>query len=103
MKQLFFGVLLMSLSLLTSAQSSPEWTDQILMEKPARLEGFEIVTAEYTGANVEFVGTTETGTPNTFLTTKNHYADFILEYEMKMERGLNSGVQIQSNSLEGVQ
>ncbi|MBX2843011.1 MAG: DUF1080 domain-containing protein [Flammeovirgaceae bacterium] len=56
-------------------------------------------TAEYTIDNGEVVGTSAMNTPNTFLTTKTHYGDFILEYEMKMDRGLNSGVQIRSNSI----
>jgi hypothetical protein len=38
-------------------------------------------------------------TPNTFLATSKEYTNFILEYEMKMDEGLNSGVQIRSHSL----
>ena len=99
MKQLFFGALLLSLSLMASAQSSPEWTD---LFNGKNLKGWKVLngTAEYTIENGEIVGTSETGTPNTFLTTKKHYGDFILEYEMKMDRGLNSGVQFRSNSLK---
>jgi len=36
---------------------------------------------------------------NTFLTTGVEYTNFILEYEMKMDPGMNSGVQIRSHSL----
>ena len=32
--------------------------------------------------------------PEQFLATAVNYGDFILEYDMKMDRGLNSGVQI---------
>nr|WP_319512088.1 DUF1080 domain-containing protein [uncultured Draconibacterium sp.] len=60
-------------------------------------------TAEYNVENGEIVGTSKTGTPNTFLVTENNYGDFILEYEMKMDEGLNSGVQIRSNSLSDYQ
>ena len=42
------------------------------------------------------IGISKTGTPNTFMATKKLYGDFILEYEMKMDRGLNSGVQFRS-------
>ena len=43
-------------------------------------------------------GTSVRGTPNSFLTTVKHYADFELEYEFKVAEQLNSGVQIRSNS-----
>jgi hypothetical protein len=56
--------------------------------------------AEYKIENGEIVGISKVETPNTFLATKNKYSDFILEYEMKMEQGLNSGVQIRSNSFK---
>lgn len=38
-------------------------------------------------------------TPNTFLTTGVEYTNFVLEFEMKMDKDLNSGVQIRSHSL----
>ena len=55
-------------------------------------------TAEYTIVNGEIVGTSKSNSPNTFLATTRTYGDFILEYEMKMDTGLNSGVQIRSES-----
>ena len=42
------------------------------------------------------VGTTAEGSPNTFLTTEAQYGDFELEFEVKVDNGLNSGVQIRS-------
>jgi hypothetical protein len=44
------------------------------------------------------VGTSKTDSPNTFLATTRNFGNFILEYEMKMDTGLNSGVQIRSES-----
>ncbi len=44
------------------------------------------------------VGVSKTHTPNSFLATKNTYKDFILEYEYKVDDGLNSGVQFRSES-----
>jgi len=44
------------------------------------------------------VGTSRPGTPNTFLCTKKNYGNFILELETKVDPGLNSGIQIRSNS-----
>ncbi|MBI4327777.1 MAG: DUF1080 domain-containing protein, partial [Chloroflexi bacterium] len=36
--------------------------------------------------------------PNSFLCTKKNYADFELEFEVMVDRALNSGVQIRSES-----
>ncbi len=58
--------------------------------------------AEYTVVKGEIVGTSQTNTPNSFLATTRNYGDFILEYEMKMDKGLNSGVQIRSESKKEV-
>jgi len=44
-------------------------------------------------------GISKIKTPNTFLATKEIFGDFILEYEVKLNDGLNSGVQIRSLSL----
>ena len=55
-------------------------------------------TAAYTVVKGEIVGTTQINTSNTFLTTPLTFADFLLEYEIKMDEGLNSGVLIQSES-----
>ena len=38
--------------------------------------------------------------PNTFLITKKLYDDFILEFEVYVEEGLNSGVQFRSQIKE---
>ncbi len=73
----------------------PEWED---LFNGKNLEGWEKLdgTAQYRVENGEVIATSATGTPNTFLATKKLYGDFILEYEMKMDRGLNSGVQFRS-------
>lgn len=39
-------------------------------------------------------------TPSAFLCTEKNYSDFILEYDAKIDKELNSGVQIRSNVLE---
>lgn len=45
------------------------------------------------------VGTTAAKTPNSFLTTRRHYADFDLRFEVKLDHDqLNSGCQIRSNA-----
>ena len=45
------------------------------------------------------LGITAKGSPNSFLCTEKHYGDFELEFEVKLDPRLNSGVQIRSNSL----
>jgi hypothetical protein len=44
----------------------------------------------------EVVGTSKAGAPNTFLCTEREYADFVLEFEVKIDPALNSGVQFRS-------
>lgn len=55
--------------------------------------------AEYRIEDGCIVGVSKMKTPNTFLATKKHYSDFILEYEVWVDPSINSGVQIRSNSL----
>ncbi|MEZ4933687.1 MAG: DUF1080 domain-containing protein [Saprospiraceae bacterium] len=46
----------------------------------------------------KLIGISKLNTPNSFLATKKNYSDFILEFEVKIDTGLNSGVQIRSES-----
>ncbi|MEN8201019.1 MAG: DUF1080 domain-containing protein [Bacteroidota bacterium] len=79
----------------TMSLKAQEWVE---LFNGKNLKGWEKLdgTAEYRVENGEVIGTSQTDTPNTFLATKKVYGDFILEYEMKMDRGLNSGVQFRS-------
>jgi hypothetical protein len=65
------------------------------------LKGWEKLdgSAEYRVEDGMVIGRSGLGTPNTFLATIKMYGDFILEYDMKMDRGLNSGVQFRSSAL----
>jgi len=54
--------------------------------------------AKYEAKDGAIVGTTAPNSPNSFLCTKKHYGDFELEFEVKVDRELNSGVQIRSHS-----
>lgn len=56
--------------------------------------------ALYEARDGAIVGTSVRGTPNSFLCTEKTYGDFILEFEVKVDPPLNSGVQIRSNSLK---
>ena len=50
--------------------------------------------AEYKIVDGAIVGVSKMGTPNTFLATTKNYGDFILEFDFKVDDGLNSGVQL---------
>lgn len=64
------------------------------------LKNFEQLNgdAKYEIKNNELIGTSKIGTPNSFMATKNKYGDFILEFDVFVENGLNSGVQFRSLS-----
>ncbi|MBN2327330.1 MAG: DUF1080 domain-containing protein [Candidatus Omnitrophica bacterium] len=64
------------------------------------LDGWEQIngTAKYVVEDGAIKGTTVEGSPNSFLCTKKHYSDFVLEFEVLVDDRLNSGVQIRSNS-----
>jgi len=55
-------------------------------------------TAKYVIEGDAIRGTTAEGSPNSFLCTKKTYGDFELEFEVKVDNGLNSGVQIRSKT-----
>jgi hypothetical protein len=54
--------------------------------------------ATYRVENGEIVGRTTEGSSNTFLCTNKEYADFTLEFEVKCDPKLNSGVQFRSHA-----
>ena len=56
--------------------------------------------AQYKVEDGAIVGYSKMKEPNTFLCTKENYGDFILEFEFKISDGLNSGVQLRSESLK---
>jgi len=62
------------------------------------LEGWEKHggKAEYQVKDGAIVGNSVPNTSNTFLCTKDVFADFELEFEVDVDRGLNSGVQVRS-------
>ncbi|MDG2383030.1 MAG: DUF1080 domain-containing protein [Pirellulaceae bacterium] len=58
-------------------------------------------TASYRVENDAIVGTTSEGSPNSFLCTDQVYGNFELQFDVKVDRELNSGVQIRSQSVGG--
>jgi hypothetical protein len=96
---LVYVVLLPAIVICTSANAKVDggdWTrpfDGVTLDGWAVRGGF----AKYRVENREIVGTTVEGSPNTFLCTKKLYGNFILEFEVKCDTRLNSGVQIRSH------
>lgn len=59
--------------------------------------------AEFRVENQAIIGVSTPNTPNTFLATDKRYGDFILELEYKVDEGVNSGIQLRSQSKPEVQ
>jgi len=86
------------LTILTGFASAQSW---INLFESGNLNGFEKRngTAEYKLEGDELIGISALETPSTYLCTKEMFTDFILEVDVKVEVGLNSGIQFRSNSL----
>ena len=71
------------------------WT---LLFNSQSLDNFEVKSgfATYETKNGSIVGTTVEGSGNSFLCTKKEYGDFELQFDVRLDRRLNSGVQIRS-------
>ena len=54
--------------------------------------------ALFTVKDGEIVGVTTPNQPNSFLATDKEYGNFVLEFEMKVDDSINSGVQFRSQS-----
>lgn len=53
--------------------------------------------AQFRVGEGEMAGVSTPATPNSFMCTEEEYSDFILEFEVKVDTLLNSGVQIRSH------
>lgn len=74
-----------------------DWTcllDQKKVNHFQQLNG----TATYKIKGKKLIGISKANTANSFFATKKNYGDFILEFSVKIDTGLNSGVQIRSES-----
>lgn len=78
-------------------QAQVGWTD---LFNGKNLKGWKQLNGEatYKVQDGVIVGTSVANTPNSFLTTKKNYGDFILELEVMVDPDLNSGIQIRSLS-----
>lgn len=96
MKKNILFVLLCILAVSVSAQNWEPLFNGKNLKGWKKLNG----KAEYKIVDDAIVGISKMGTPNTFLVTTKTYGDFILEFDFKVDDGLNSGVQLRSLSLK---
>lgn len=95
-------ILLSILFLTTASAQEPKWQE---LFNGKNLRGWTKLNgnAEFKVVDKTIVGISKMNTPNTFLATKQKYDNFILEFDFKVDDGLNSGVQFRSNSLKDYQ
>lgn len=96
MKKLLSILILFSAFLISGCSKKDPWVNLIGhdLSNWEQLNGyapFELVNGEITGKTV-------TGSPNSFLCTKERYSDFILEFDTWFDPKMNSGVQFRSES-----
>ncbi|MBI5396025.1 MAG: DUF1080 domain-containing protein [Verrucomicrobia bacterium] len=93
MKTLLPALLIVSA---TTAFAADKWENWFANGK---LDGFQVVSGNacYKVENGVLVGTTVEGSPNTFLATAKPCKDFELQFEVKVDDELNSGVQVRSH------
>jgi len=99
MKKIIWTALVLLFGIqMSTAQDKEDWKPLFNGEN---FDGFTKLNgdAEYHVEDGQMVGVSKMNTPNTFMTTKEYYSDFILEFEVWVDARLNSGVQIRSNSL----
>lgn len=101
MKRLFLLLSLISIAAAGLAQEA-KWQN---LFNGKNLKGWKKLNgnADYKVEGNTIVGISKLGEPNTFLATEKNYGDFILEFDFKVEDGLNSGVQFRSDSRKDYQ
>lgn len=79
--------------------AEPDGGDWVPLFDGKTLDGWEVLEDEgnFFVEDDDIVGETEAGIKGSYLCTKQSYDDFVLELEFKVDRGLNSGVQIRTD------
>ncbi|MFI4860777.1 MAG: DUF1080 domain-containing protein [Phycisphaerales bacterium JB063] len=93
--------LTLTATLSSSHADAPEGDGWVALFDGESIDDWVILSgkATYRVEDGAIVGTTEPGSPNTFLCTPNTYGDFELRFEVKVDDNpLNSGVQIRSKT-----
>ena len=90
-------ICLLIYSVSTSLISQDGWTPLVTKKKSNNFHQLN-GGATYKIKGKKVIGISKLNTPNSFLASKDRYDDFILEFKVKIDTGLNSGVQIRSES-----
>jgi hypothetical protein len=96
MKKSILLLFAMGILSLISCKQGGGWVD---LFNGTDLEGWEVKGGPESNFFVEdgmLVAETKKGLPNTFLATTENYSNFELEVDFKVDKGMNSGVQIRS-------
>lgn len=97
MKRTILLAVSITILLASCTEKGPKWKE---LFNGKDLTGWEKLNgdAEYKVEDNTIIGISKKGTPNTFLATVDKYGDFILEFDFKVDDGVNSGVQFRSLS-----
>ena len=97
MKKIEIVLFIILFTIITSCENREPWIDLI----GNNLDNWEQLNgdADYQFINGTIEGSSALNSPNSFLCTKEHYGDFILEFDVLVDPEMNSGVQIRSHSL----
>jgi len=100
MKHLKLVVLLLLVFQTGFAKPKEKW---IKLFNGKDLTGWKLVngSASYQVVDGMIVGTCVKDSPNSFLATEKEYGDFIFEVQIKIDAGINSGIQFRSLQREG--
>ena len=98
MKKLIIPFLSLFLAIGSQQVQAQKWTN---LFDGKTFKGFKQLNgqAKYEVKDGVMVGTTVANTPNSFMATEQEYGDFILEFDVKVDNKMNSGVQFRSLSI----
>ena len=90
-----FFVSMMACLVVAASAAAGDWVD---LFDGKTLDGWSVHSgfAKYEVEDGTILGTAVEGSPNSFLCTDKQYGDFVLEFEVKCDPKLNSGVQFRS-------
>jgi hypothetical protein len=98
MRQVRYSISTAAIAVLLSASPCAFGGGWIKIFDGKSLKGWKVHSgfAKYTAEKGAIVGTAVLKSPNSFLCTQREFADFVLEFEVKVGPELNSGVQFRS-------
>lgn len=94
-----YGVVCMAVATVGAGWAATQDGGWVSLFDGKTLNGWSVHSgfAQYAAQDGMIVGTAVKGSPNSFLCTDREYGDFILEFEVKVDPALNSGVQFRSH------